>query len=248
MDPFSITVGSLTLLQAVKPLYDFALDAYHAKEQQKEIKKVFERLNLRLERLVALEKEAAREPDDPRHRSFIAVLKSSKQSTPGKVEPDPQGREPGASQRLQDDMVRMLAKMNPKSKREIISQQFLWHNKKDKFQELVQQINEWIATIESIIILDIQVDTNDRVRNIEIRMKKADLEKEKKANEKRKLALVRWLSPLMFREWQSALLIESPTALKRPRLLDTEEFDAWVKGRPWILHCQGKPGAGKVCV
>jgi len=72
-------------------------------------------------------------------------------------------------------------------------------------------------------------------------------EKARKAEEKLRLEIVRWISQLKFRERQSALLNLPQTKLMMPKLLCTEEFNLWTKGRPWILHCEGKPGAGKVC-
>jgi len=72
-------------------------------------------------------------------------------------------------------------------------------------------------------------------------------EKARKAKEQLRLDIVRWISQLRFRERQSALLNLPQTRFLKPELLGTEEFNLWIKGRPWILHCEGKPGAGKVC-
>ena len=111
-------------------------------------------------------------------------------------------------------------------------------------------------------------DTSSRVKNLEIEATKAAedrrlaaedrrraavaeekkaAEKARKAKEQLRLDIVRWISQLRFRERQSALLNLPQTRFLKPELLGTEEFNLWIKGRPWILHCEGKPGAGKVC-
>lgn len=86
----------------------------------------------------------------------------------------------------------------------------------------------------------------DRRKTAVAREEKA-AEKLRKAKEQLRLDIVRWISQLRFRERQSALVNLPQTKLMSPKLLDTEEFKLWTQGRPWILHCHGKPGSGKVC-
>ena len=79
-----------------------------------------------------------------------------------------------------------------------------------------------------------------------LRAMEVEASKEAKRIERLRLDLIKWLSPLRFRERQSALLRQRSIGFTQPKLLKTEEFRLWVQGGPWILHCDGKPGAGKV--
>ena len=261
MDPFSIAVGSLTLLQIAEKISHYALAVYKSKTEQEQFKDVYELLSSQLDQFVVEEKKARQNPDNLRYREFLAVLESSRQVEPGKVVPDPDGKGPGASRRLKDDMERMKTKLETKHGSRDHVRKFWWYFSRKEFQHVIQEMREWINVVKSILLFAVQMDTNDRVRNIQdqnldissyvrdigSRLDKADKRKEKKAGEEQKIALAGWLSPLKFRERQSALLIQSQITLIEPSLFSSDEFRWWIKGRSWLLHCQGKPGAGKVC-
>ena len=110
-------------------------------------------------------------------------------------------------------------------------------------------------------------DTNTRVKNLEeeaaraaedrklaaeerkqvaLREEKKVAEKALRLREARRLEIVRWISPLKFGERHSAILNQAPSGVRNPDLLQSEEFDLWRRGQPWVLYCEGKPGAGKV--
>lgn len=255
-DPLSITASAVSLAQVLEKICKYVYAAYKSKDEQRQLEGVFERLDEKLNRLKTQENKALKHPDDPMYQGFLAVLKSSEPiQDDKKVKPDPTGRKPGALQQLQTDMKKMEAKLEPKSGWRTRSRRLLWYHERKKFQEMIDQFNDWTATVNSILIPDVVIDTNERVRVIDDKLDDAardrermDLEKKRKALEKRRKDIVAWLSPLRFRERQSGLLIGVQANLSNPSLLASEEFELWKAGRPWILHCHGKPGAGKVYV
>ena len=84
---------------------------------------------------------------------------------------------------------------------------------------------------------DLAVDTHKVV--LEVR--------ESQVNQQRKTE-VGQLSKLDFRDRQNQIHATSFQEGAPPAqwFLKSEEFIAWLAGRPWPLHCYGQPGAGKV--
>lgn len=136
-----------------------------------------------------------------------------------------------------------------------------------QWTDVVSSVLTYDHFLNDIETNDYVRDTSSRVKNLEIEAAKAaedrksaledrrraaiaderrTAEKERKAKEKLRLEIVRWMSPLKFRERHSVLMSQPEANSVRPQLLHTEEFEVWTKGRQWILHCEGKPGAGKV--
>ena len=71
-------------------------------------------------------------------------------------------------------------------------------------------------------------------------------EREQEAKEKKRKAIIEWLSPLSFQARQSELYNQCiQQNVSTPSLLASPEFDAWTYGPPWMLRCVGEPGAGK---
>lgn len=75
---------------------------------------------------------------------------------------------------------------------------------------------------------------------------RAAQEREKKTKEKKRAAIIEWLSPLGFQARQSELYNQCiQQNVSTPSLLASPEFDAWTRGPPWMLQCVGEPGTGK---
>lgn len=71
-------------------------------------------------------------------------------------------------------------------------------------------------------------------------------EREQETKEKKRAAIIDWLSPLAFQARQSELYNQCiEQNVSSPSLLASPEFDAWMHGPPWMLRCVGEPGAGK---
>ena len=72
------------------------------------------------------------------------------------------------------------------------------------------------------------------------------IERDLEAKEKKRGAIIDWLSPLSFQARQSEMYNHCMQQnVSTPSLLKSPEFDAWTSGPPWMLRCVGEPGAGK---
>ena len=263
-DPVSITASAISIAHVVKRLYDIGNAAYKSKEEKRKFNNVINNLNVQVTSLQLLEQRAFSNEDDPRYAGFRAVLKSSKQFRNGKdVEPDPDGKEPGGLQRLEYEMDQLETKLKVKHGFRAGARRLLWFHEREEFEKTIAQIKQWTDIVDSILRYDHQImaietddhvkDTSARVKGLEDLAVKADFREERKAVEKaaklreiRRLEIVKWISPLRFRERQNAILNQAPLSAREPNLVRTEEFGLWARGRPWILYCEGKPGAGKV--
>ena len=75
---------------------------------------------------------------------------------------------------------------------------------------------------------------------------RAAREREQETKEKKRAAIIDWLSPLAFQARQSELYNQCiQQNVSTPSLLASSEFEAWTHRPPWMLRCIGEPGAGK---
>ncbi|KAL2043776.1 hypothetical protein N7G274_003295 [Stereocaulon virgatum] len=249
MDPVTalgVAASTFQLLHVLHNIYRYGNAAYNSKSEQRKLKGAFENLEVKLNRLEVQERKTLDHPDDPMYQGFLAVLRSSTPMTDNeRVSPDPTGKNPGALQQLKTDMENMEAKLISRSGCKAQSRRLFWYQERKKFQEMIDDINKWTAAVDSILIPDVIMDTNERVRIIDDKVDDAARDRARKAVEKRRKEIVTWLSPLKFRERQFALLNGVQATIIEPDLLVSEEFKLWKDNHPWILYCQGKPGAGK---
>jgi len=265
MDIVSASASIVSLMQAADAIYKYLLITYNAKEDQRKLSIAIENLKVKLDLLQKQQERATSNPDAPWYRGVRAILASSKQfGDDGKVEADPTKEGPGVLRRLQITMQRREDKLS-RRQHGCISRprRLLWYWEKKGFDQTITEINQWSQVVDAVCNYDnfaLGLDTNAQVKEAHDRVKivddsmnvikndlgKAAKEKEKKAMERRRIVILNWLSPLKFRERQSALLIPRSTTLSAPRLLTSKEYQLWEEGHPYLLHCEGKPGAGKV--
>ena len=75
---------------------------------------------------------------------------------------------------------------------------------------------------------------------------RAAREREKEVKERRRAAIINWLSPLSFQARQAELYNQCRQQnVSDPNLLTSPEFKTWTSGTPWRLRCVGEPGTGK---
>ena len=75
---------------------------------------------------------------------------------------------------------------------------------------------------------------------------RAAWEREKEIKERKRIAIIDWLSPLTFQARQAELYNQCRQQnVSDPSLLKSSEFRAWISGTPWRLQCVGEAGAGK---
>ena len=270
-DPLSVAASAIAVAHVIRRIYEVGNAAYRSNREKREFNHVLDNLAVQVSSLQALEGKASHNPEDPRYAGFRAILKSSKQFVPGKdVEPDPSEKAPGVVERLLSAMQRMEDNLKIKHGIRAGVRKVIWFHEKDKFQADIDEIKQWTDVVRSILSYDhfmVSIGTDDRVQRLELEAAKAAedralaaeerrqatireqqriAEKAFKLRETRRLELIKWVSPLRFRERHSALLNQHQTSIRIPDLLQTEEFELWTTGRPWILHCEGKLGAGKV--
>lgn len=71
-------------------------------------------------------------------------------------------------------------------------------------------------------------------------------EREQELKERKRAAIIEWLSPLSFQARQSEIYNQCiQQNVSAPSLLASVEFETWTAGTPWRLQCVGEPGAGK---
>ena len=75
---------------------------------------------------------------------------------------------------------------------------------------------------------------------------RAARERETEAKERKRAAIINWLSPLSFQARQAELYNKCRQQnVSDPSLLTSPEFNTWTSGTPWRLQCVGEPGTGK---
>ena len=71
-------------------------------------------------------------------------------------------------------------------------------------------------------------------------------EREQEIKERKRAAIIDWLSPLGFQARQAELYNQCKQQnVSDPSLLASPEFQTWTSGTSWRLQCVGEPGAGK---
>ena len=274
-DSMDVTSSIISIAHAAQKVYDVGHAAYKSKEEQAAFNDTITKLLVKTAQLQRLEEKASKDKDDPRFAGFRALLASSQQFKSGKHaesvpnETDFQRLEKNMKKTVEkleskhglrrllwihekDDFVKTIADIK------------LW-------TDIIDSVLRDDHHLMAIGTDDHVKDMSARVKTVEDRQqdeaakaaeyrkiaaeerKQAAAREKRKAEEKamrlketRRIEIVRWISPLKFRERQSAILNQAPTCITKPDLVQTEEFDIWLRGQPWILHCEGKPGAGKV--
>ena len=229
----------LTLLHAARKANEYRHDFFHAREQQDKLIDDLEKMKYQAEALHDLERRLHENPDDMRLRNVRAMFSSSvKQDATGKeLAPDPLGQKLGTLHQIAVPMREMKASLEnrPEGQWHLFSNRALWHQRRKKHKETLGMIRAWTDDVNRLLNPDVAqavLDVGDDVKSL---VKKS-----------RKKAVENWLSPLEFRKVQSEIYNEcTKNHFTTPGLMKTAEFDAWSKGRPWMLWCIGDPGSGK---
>lgn len=255
-----------TIMGIVKKAKEIVDDFKGAKKQQEELGRVLAVFQTKIDLLGQLEKRAEENPKDDRFKAFRAILKSSTfDSHSKKLEFDPGHRSVGALQRIHNNMISILEKLETLKQNSVESKlkRLWWSYDKTNFHRIIGKIDESIKQVESVLACEghlILIDTNDGVRKMNDDMtrvrrnqeldaedrQRVAREREQEVKEKKRVAIIEWLSPLRFRERQSELYNQClQQNVSTSSFLESPEFDAWRSGTPWRLQCFGKTGSGK---
>ena len=243
MDGLGAAASIVSLVDLAHKLYKVGEAACKSEREKSELKNKLDHLTAKLEQLKGLVSNARTHPDDRRCDNIRAILYPSTQPS-GKNVPHATTKGSGVLQRLQSAMEETESQIAPGHGYKARVRRLFWYHDRKKHEGTLANLKEMTAIVDSILIGDIF----DGVRTIEDRIDHSTRESERKALEEKRTAIVKWLSSLRFRERQSALVNRMQPNLFKPSLLTSKEFEMWEAGSPWILHCQGMPGSGKVCL
>ena len=271
-DPFSITVGCLTLIQlcglAGQQAHSTWHDLSHAEEEIKQIKENLEEIQNLVEKIERLKHDT-----DTAEDWIKDILELERTSgvlnADWTYEPDPGGEPGGPLARLKKNMANLYAMVNRrgwKSHRFCTKLYYLW--KKGDLISMLTDIRKSRSDIHHLLpifqmelskhilkttkgVADVGQDTNAKTTEI-LRLarereegKRRDDERRRKDDEDKESGLIQqWLSPLDYQARQKYLWARSfPIG---QWLLDSPTLTLWATGRPWYLHCYGEAGTGKV--
>ncbi|KAL9098109.1 MAG: hypothetical protein Q9163_006169 [Psora crenata] len=269
-----VTSSIISIAHAAKKVYDVGHAAYRSKEEQAAFTDTITKLLVKTAQLQRLEEKALKNKDDPRFAGFCALLASSQQSKNDKhAEPIAAGTDLQRLEESMKKTVKKLESKHGLKRLFWIHEKDDFVRTITDIKQWTDIVDSVLRDDHHLMALgtdDHVRDTNARVKTLEDRQKdeaakaaeyrKIEAEERKQAaarevrkaaekamrlGETRRIEIVRWISPLRFRERQSAILNQAPRSITKPYLVQTEEFDIWLGGQPWILHCEGKPGAGK---
>ena len=260
MDGLSIATAVATLAEVAAKIYDHVKDAIKEPTQRAQVLEAVDGLADLLKILESREKDARDKLDDVWYQGLrdLARSASSPASAAGRLVPDPTRKGDGALVRLRKAMTMLdsdLAISQEPFKR--FQQRFVkWSHDKKKSREVIEQIEKLHKQVDSILnqdhfalslsIKDVVVKSDDRLKALEDRGERQEKEAAYQKQNAEREKIIEWLSPLEFRKQQSQIFNASVHVGIGQDLFDSEEFEAWVAGRPWILYGYGKPGAGKV--
>ena len=242
-----------TLLHVARKVQEYGQDYFNAKEQQDELVRTLGIFETKVKLLGKLQDKASKHPNDERFEAFRAILKSSEVADPQgeKLGPDPNGRSIGALERIQNGMEKTKKKLEALShpSLKLSFKRMGWHHDKKKFHGIIEKIAESIKEVESVLAyatFDTAFYASEVGEKVFQTHKTEAEERQRVAREKRRVAIIGWLSPLSFQARQSEIYnLCRKQNVSTPSLLKSPEFDAWTSGSPWMLRCVGEPGAGK---
>ena len=253
MELVGLAASVATLLHVARKVQEYGRDYFTAKEQQDELIRTLGSFETKVKLLGKLQDKASKNPNDERFEAFRAILKSSTVVDPQgeKLGPDPNGRSIGALERIQNGMEKTNKKLealsHPSTKTNL--KRMWWHHDKKKFHGIIEKIVESIKEVESVLAyatFDTAFYASEVGEKIFQTQKIESEERQRVARERKRAAIIDWLSPLRFRELQSGIYDQcEQKGYSTPHLLSSPEFEAWTSGSPWMLRCVGEPGVGK---
>ena len=259
VDPLSVTVGIIALVQFTSDVCKYGLDFAEAPKAILSLKGEIQSLQHLLERLQnRCERDQSQEPPPPWLQGLWEVRPA----------PDKNGYEYGGFVgRLMKAVEEAMTKLNPTKewKKTKAYQRTTWHSRKDKFDEIHNTINRHLIAINVILTLKddetigetrnlvkegneynkVQfTQLNDRMSAFEKHQNEEEEKRRKEEEEAEREEITDWLSPFSFVAKQDELLNKSFTDVGE-FLWSDQRFQAWAEGRPWYLWCVGVLGVGK---
>ena len=242
MDPLSITVSLITLLQTIRECADFLHDVKSATEELEILKLELQGLSSVIE---ALKRRAG-------SQELNTLFQTAGKLNEKKEYKGPENGKPAGDLALiYQTVAKLYRKLRPKEQPKVgkrLAQKVTYHWDKNEFQEMLPRLDRARGRIQTILDAADQVqhsETQDIVRRIERQQEDQRRRDEEAEREAEKTAIQKWLSPFSFWTRQDELCKDRcPTG---DWFLKDETFQSWVLGPPRYLYCFGEAGAGKVC-
>ena len=220
MDPLSLSVTLIALLQATTSVVKYIRDIKDGKEEREVLITEMSRLLQLLDKLKKELDEA--EEEDPWFESYMTLTGPN-----------------NTFEKLQQLVSKLDKELQPQSQFRRLGQKFSWPLSKSRVKETLESIGRYSADIEHVLSrghFDLSKATYSDVRTLGERVG------EREAQETFD-AVVSWLSPLRSEARQSELVCSAVAAGKW--LFESSEFQGWIEGQCRTLMCSGAPGAGK---
>ena len=261
MDPLSLSVGIVALIDFTEKLVAIANDIKNAIKDRQKILDGLKSVDYLLKQLDERCKNA--NEHDPWFRGLLELERTSGTLTAnGEYVPNPKYKPEGALARLKMIMADLHAKLEPHGWRKLhFVQRARWHWAKDSFAGMLGDIAKSRSEIHDILYhdhfalserqLEVTEEVKEQGRDTNLQMaelvtyeRRRDDKERKEKEEAERAAIEQWLSPLENLARQRKLFANSfPTG---QWLLDSLAFKHWATGRPWYLRCYGEAGSGKV--
>ncbi|KAL8780136.1 MAG: hypothetical protein Q9213_006620 [Squamulea squamosa] len=270
-----VAANVVALIHAAKRVYGYINDVVHAREEQKNILAKLQGIADLLEAIKDREASAKKNPNDPWYRGLLALNTSATASTSGNIlVPDPTRKGDGALIRLRKAFDALETELEPRHGLAGFWQRSVWTHDKKKIKDLETQLDQLKGHVDSVLDQDhfqlslaIQAtgtETNERAQDIQqtqtthtnhletirtttddnnARIKRLEAADALKEQREERRAIIEWLSPLQFLRRQSDIF--NGKVPLGEAFLNSDEFQAWSEGRPWILYGYGMPGSGK---
>ena len=216
MDPFSLSLGVLTLLKGAAIVVHYAQEVKDGGEERERLVEEISRLMRLLKRLQQAIDDA--QEGDPWFENYQAL------SEPG-----------GALEQLQKVVSELESELQPQGRLRRLGQKLSWPFSKSHVKYSLEAIGRHSREIEHFLSqghFELSKDIRTDVRALREAASREHFE-----------AVLSWLSPLKFAARQGQLLGDAVAAGQW--LFDSPEFVGWISGKRRILMCHGAPGVGK---
>ncbi|MCJ1383169.1 hypothetical protein MMC17_006282 [Xylographa soralifera] len=253
MDPISaitIVTTAIGFIENINAIVNWIQDTRNARKDHRRWLGDLEALVLLFKTLQRRAEAAEGSEKSDWFYGFIEALKDNNSEIAISKEADDSIKLGGLFGRLQDKVEALKEKLEIKHGWRGIKQRVRHSNDKGDIRDDYADIRALKADLDSIMQYDhFTLSLNIKRQNDALlAMQKAQ---ENRAMNEQEMRILKWLSPLEFRERQRKILSECfYNACVPPGqwLLESEEFIVWktgASGRKWPLYYYGKPGAGK---
>lgn len=224
MDPLSITVSIVALLQATTTVVQCLYDVKHAAKERFQLAQEITGLSLSLQQLENRLHDA--QAGDSWFQGCLSLAAPE-----------------GTIAQLNQIVRELEKKLKPEDGLKKLAHKLAWPWTKQEFDRMLAQIERLKSQINFVLgqdhfQLSMEIQESGKKTNQAVRAIQDSNELDK---------IINMLSPLRFPAQQQQIFSEA-TATTGQWLLEHHDFKSWVSGNTATLYCPGRPGVGKVCL